>query len=200
MLAIAGGKGGSGKTTTTVGIAQATEGTIVAVDADRDMPNLHSMVGVERDERTFPRVKSHPTEPSISILPAPRGADDEAFERWLRTIAEDEVPAVVDCPAGAGPDAAVPLRVADGVLVVTQLCAPTLRDAAKTAAMARAVGTPVIGVVVSRSRIAPDAIGDLIGAPVLGSVPEGQSPVLSDASVRGAYKEVVAEIRPEGLI
>ncbi|MFC7203449.1 MinD/ParA family protein [Haloferax namakaokahaiae] len=200
MLAIAGGKGGSGKTTTTVGIAQAVERAVVAVDADRDMPNLHSMVGVERGDEAFPEAKPHPTESSVSILPAPRGTDDEAFERWLRAIAEDEVPAVVDCPAGAGPDAAVPLRVADGVVIVTQLCAPALRDAAKTAAMARAVGTPVVGAVVSRSRIAPSALGDLIDAPVLGAVPEGQSPVLSDANVRGAYKRIVGAIRPEGLI
>jgi septum site-determining protein MinD len=200
MLAIAGGKGGSGKTTTTVGIAQALEGPVVAVDADRDMPNLHSIVGVERGDRAFPRVKSHPTEPSVSVLPAPRGTDDEAFEQWLRTVAKDEMPAVVDCPAGAGPDAAVPLRVADGVVIVTQLCAPALRDAAKTAAMARAVGTPVVGVVVSRSRVAPSAVGDLVDAPVLGAVPEGQSPVLSDATVRGAYRRIVGAIRPEGLI
>lgn len=200
MLAIAGGKGGSGKTTTTLGIAQAVDGPVVAVDADRDMPNLHSMSGVERGPGRFPRVEEHPTESSISVVPAPRGTDDEAFERWLRAISTDDTPALVDCPAGAGPDAAAPLRVADGVVIVTQLCAPTLRDAAKTAAMARALGTPVVGAVVSRARVAPNAISDLIKAPVLGTVPEGRSPVLSDEAVRAAYQRIEASIRPEGLI
>ncbi|WP_148415735.1 CDP-4-keto-6-deoxy-D-glucose-3-dehydrase [Haloferax sp. KTX1] len=201
MLAIAGGKGGSGKTTTTLGLASALDGPVLAVDADRDMPNLHAMAGVERPVDAAsgapvrePSVRSHPTDSTVSVLPAPAGADDDAFERWLRTAADDERRAVVDCPAGAGPDAAVPLRVADGVVVVSPLCAPALRDAAKTAAMARALGTPVVGCVVSRSRMAPEAVSDLVGAPVLGTVPEESSPVLTRPTVRAAYSRIADRI------
>src|SRR6056297_786250 len=51
MLAVAGGKGGAGKTTTTLGLAAALgrqRRRVVAVDADREMPDLHAMAGVAR--------------------------------------------------------------------------------------------------------------------------------------------------------
>ncbi|POG57234.1 nucleotide-binding protein, partial [Haloferax marisrubri] len=80
MLAIAGGKGGSGKTTTTLGLASALDGPVLAVDADRDMPNLHAMAGVERPGDAAadgpagePSVRAHPTDPTVSVLPAPAG-------------------------------------------------------------------------------------------------------------------------------
>jgi septum site-determining protein MinD len=190
MLAIAGGKGGSGKTTTTLGLARAFDGHVLAVDADRDMPNLHAMAGVERGDGESPTPRRHPADSSVSVLSPPTGADDEAFERWLRSVADDTSHALVDCPAGAGPDAATPLRVADAVVVVAPLCAPALRDAAKTAAMARALGTPVLGGIVSRARFAPDAVADLLDAPVLGTVPDEPSPVLSQPAVRAAYRRI----------
>ena len=43
MIAVTGGKGGSGKTTTTVGLARALArrgASVVAADADWDLPNL----------------------------------------------------------------------------------------------------------------------------------------------------------------
>jgi septum site-determining protein MinD len=190
MLAIAGGKGGSGKTTTTLGLAQAFDEPVSAVDADRDMPNLHAMAGVEPQRADSSVGRPLPTDPSVSVLAPPAGADDGEFERWLHSVAGGVKRSIVDCPAGAGPDAAAPLRVADAVVVVSPLCAPALRDAAKTAAMARALGTPVVGCVVTRARVAPDSVADVVGAPVLGTVPTASSPVLSQSSVRGAYRRI----------
>src|SRR6056297_764198 len=51
MLAVAGGKGGAGKTTTTLGLAAALgrqRRGVLAVDADREMPDLHAMAGLAR--------------------------------------------------------------------------------------------------------------------------------------------------------
>ncbi|WP_312911472.1 DUF7125 family protein [Natronosalvus caseinilyticus] len=51
IVAIAGVKGGCGKTTTTLGLAEAvgrTGATALAVDADRQLPNLHVMAGTDR--------------------------------------------------------------------------------------------------------------------------------------------------------
>lgn len=48
MLAIAGGKGGSGKTTTTACLARGLAGEgppPIAVDGDCDMPDLHLVAG-----------------------------------------------------------------------------------------------------------------------------------------------------------
>ncbi|MFB6194584.1 MAG: MinD/ParA family protein [Haloplanus sp.] len=200
MLAIAGGKGGVGKTTTTLGLSAALDAPVVAADADPDMPNLHALAGVDR-EPTLAAVTARDVEavaqPSpdasdVRVLPAPRltDADPDEVTRALDRLAASSRPSLVDCPAGAGPDAAAPLGAADATLLVTTLCAPALRDAAKTAAMARALDTPVRGVVLTRTRSAPDAVVDLLGCPVVASVPAADPPVLDDEGVLTAYRRL----------
>jgi septum site-determining protein MinD len=200
MLAIAGGKGGSGKTTTALGLAAAVDGPALAVDADCDMPDLHSLAGVAR-EPTLSAVADAPRTtaatapdlPSVSVLPAPRDETDTVAA--LSRVAAADVPAVVDCPAGAGPDAVRPLRVADAAVLATPLCGPALRDAAKTAAMARAVGTDVAGAVLTRATATPDAVADLLDCPVLAAVPPVDAPVLGAPRVRAAYDRVLDLLR-----
>ncbi|WP_129115695.1 MinD/ParA family ATP-binding protein [Halegenticoccus tardaugens] len=204
MLAIGGGKGGCGKTTTTLGLAAALPGSTLAVDADRDMPNLHSLSGVER-EPTLADVGSDPVATAqpcsdgdgVSVLPAPPVGSDADVRRGLTRLASAEATVLVDCPAGASVDAAAPLRVADGVLLVSTLCAPGLRDAAKTAAMARALGTPVRGAVLTRTRLAPDRVADLLGCPILAAVPEVDPPVLSAPALRRAYARLASTLDVE---
>jgi septum site-determining protein MinD len=194
MLAIAGGKGGSGKTTTTLGLARTIDAATLAVDADCDLPNLHALAGVPRDPPTDGRSHPDPAAPSETrIVPAPRDAS-EGVGSHLRELRDDDADlALVDCPAGAGPDAAVPLRVADRVLLVSTACVAGLRDAAKTAAMARAVGTPVVGGVVTRSRVAPPGVDDLLGCPVVATVPDAPGP-LDDDGVQRAYRRLARAI------
>jgi septum site-determining protein MinD len=204
MLAIAGGKGGVGKTTTALGLSAALETPVVAADADPDMPDLHALAGVDReptlaaldDRRVAAAVQPHPDESDVSLLPAPRfeQADPGAVDRSLARLAAGRRPAVVDCPAGAGPDAAAPLRAADATLLVTTLCAPALRDAAKTAAMARALDAPPCGVALTRTRSSPGEVVDLLGCPVLASIPTADPPILADEGVRTAYRRLAARL------
>ncbi|MFB6101296.1 MAG: MinD/ParA family protein [Haloplanus sp.] len=205
MLAIAGGKGGVGKTTTALGLSAALDGSVVAADADPDMPNLHALAGVDRTptlaaldrgSRAVAAAQPHPEDGAVTVLPAPRIGDDDpdAIDRSLTRLAASDCRVVVDCPAGAGPDAAAPLRAADATLVVTTLCAPALRDAAKTAAMARALDAPVCGAVVTRTRAVPDAVVDLLDCPMVASVPTGDPPVLRDGSVRAAYRRLAENL------
>ncbi|MFC7080128.1 MinD/ParA family ATP-binding protein [Halorussus caseinilyticus] len=189
MLAVAGGKGGAGKTTTALGLAGALarqRRTVVAADADREMPDLHAMAGVARDPgldavaagwppRMVAGTADEPT-PGVGVLPAASGPavpaasgpatggggdsarsaartgrPPHATQTSLARVRGCADAVLVDCPAGAGPDAVAPLRAADAAVVVTTADPACLRDASKTAAMARELDTPVAGAVVSRA-------------------------------------------------
>jgi septum site-determining protein MinD len=246
MLAVAGGKGGCGKTTTTLGLAAALvrqRKSAVAVDADREMPNLHAMAGVQREPGLDAVADGWPPEfvagtaqapvPGVAVIPAasgPRKAqpsnpptrDSPSSRRATTTRATTGLARVgrradavlLDCPAGAGPDAVAPLRVADAAVVVTTAEPACLRDAAKTAAMARELGTAVAGAVVTRAEEVPEGLARLLGCPVLGVVPDAGVGVKSETGtpadplatdplaadpVRAAHDRILSALQPKYL-
>ncbi|WP_277552589.1 MinD/ParA family ATP-binding protein [Halobaculum limi] len=205
MLAITGGKGGTGKTTTTLALARALAATgtaVTCVDADWDLPDLGALAGGPRrcsaaadtgppHEATF----TAPDADGVEILPAPADPMARDPERRLRAVAGGvDRETVVLCPAGTAPDAVAPLRVATAAILVTEPCAASLRDAARTAAMARAVGTRVAGAVVTNARFVPDGVEAVLGCQVLACVPYADSPLDSETTA-AAYRDVATAVR-----
>lgn len=210
MIAVAGGKGGSGKTTTTLGLARALSrrgASAVAADADWDLPNLARLasetVGSGRlspptaVDAVRDRGRIEPERPSATVLAAPDEpgsvAPHATFEALANAVPED-APTLLDCPAGASPDAAAPLRAADRSLLVTPLDRAALRDVAKTAAIARRLDCPPLGVVVVRADSVPDPVADLLDCPVLGRVPSAAPAPLADPAVRSAYDDLARRL------
>jgi len=97
----------------------------------------------------------------------------QVFDRLQRSPR----PVLLDCPAGAGPDAAVPLRAADRSVVVSTPEPQSLRDATKTAAMARQLDAPPAAVVLVRSDATVDPT-PLVGCQRVVHVPELPKPPL----------------------
>lgn len=199
MLAVAGGKGGCGKTTTVLGLGRAWDGAVVAVDTDRDMPNLHAMAGVNREPTAADIAAGaapQALESGLSICPAPPpDTPDSSVPTLLSRLDQlTDGTLVVDCPGGAGPDAVAPLSAASSVVLVSSLCAPSLRDTAKTAAMARALDCSVLGVVLTRTRLRPPTVETLLDCPILGSIPAVSAPVLDSERVIEAYTAVAHEL------
>lgn len=193
-LAVCGGKGGCGKTTTSLALAGAlveARREPVVVDCDRDMPNLHVYAGIPDEAGVEAVADGAPLESvlhdagtldGVRVLPGRPGDDVEAA---LAELAAGEAagPIILDTPAGAREDVAVPLRFADASILVTTPSGPCVRAAVKTAAMARALDAPVAGVVVSRAESVPDSLPAALGAPRdrVVAVPPAGTPLASDA-------------------
>jgi len=206
MLAIAGGKGGCGKTTTTLGIAAALGRAgrrVLAIDADRDMPDLHVAAGVPGEptaaaiadgEPVSSVVHPVPRAPRVGVVPAAPGVSRRQLRAAIECCRTGTTVGLIDCPGGAGSDAVAPLRAADAALLVTTDRPASLRDAAKTAAVARTLETPIVGTVVTRRRSIPDGADRLTEADAVatGRVTDPLSP-----EETGAYREIAQRIWQE---
>lgn len=197
-VAVAGGTGGCGKTTAVLGLAAglARRGTRpLAVDADVDLPDLHVGAGVDREPGlpalaagTPPgRVQQPSTRlPGVDVIAA--GVGRPAVGEALCHVLGLDRPVLLDCPAGAGPDVAAPLRAADASVLVATDAPESIEDAKKTARMARALDAPPVGTVV-RTGETGVATGLPAGIPTR-TVPEVSGAPLLDERVRAAYERV----------
>ncbi|WP_276271392.1 MinD/ParA family ATP-binding protein [Haloarcula litorea] len=201
MLAIAGGKGGCGKTTTALGLARALadrgQAPLVA-DADRDMPDLHYRAGVSRRAGLSAVADGTPVDAvaqrsarfqGVDVLPcgdADGGVAATAFDRLGRSGR----PVLLDCPAGAGPDAVAPLRAADRTVLVSTPTERSLRDTVKTAAMARELDAPPAALVLVRSEGTADPTA-LFDCPTVAHVPELSEPPLETEESVSRYAHCV---------
>lgn len=210
MLAVAGGKGGCGKTTTTLGLALAagrSGRSVMAVDGDVDVPDLHRVAGVagpadrrpvaphrrRADELHDVQPRSVPGATGVSVLPARPGMEPGALRDRLREVPAEYDLILVDCPAGGGRDAAIPLRAADLAVLVSTDCEPSLRDAAKTAAMAGALGTPIAGAVLTRTGRVREGVPRLLGTTTIEAVPPARAP-LQDRAVSGRFRRLLRRL------
>jgi len=169
ILAVAGGKGGVGKTTLAYNLAAALDAVIV--DADLGMADLPAVRGPDLHDVLAGRaaveetVRPGPVDvvPCGRTLAGARAADVTRLVDTLEAIERKHSRVVVDCPAGRRADVGVPLAAAHA-------CLPrafALADAIRTRELARELEAGLVACAVNRVVEPPptDAIADALGAP-----------------------------------
>jgi len=209
MLAIAGGKGGCGKTTVALALTRdlAQRGLHpLLVDADTDMPNVHHYLDIPQ-ERGHESLTSHrsgvaavsagvPIDTAVcqpaqlsggAVLTAgTRGETIPALCRCQRWPG----PVIIDTPAGISPAVASVLRMTAHALVVSTDEPASLDDAQRTATVCSMLCQQSVSVVRSVRGNVPAMLGDI---PVIGTLPTTTAP-LSNRSYSEAIKEVTAHM------
>ena len=209
-LTVAGGKGGCGRTTTTLGLTTAAADRghdALALDAVPGVPDLHRAAGVPAEPTVASLADgaavdavSHrvPNGSGARIVPGSpdRRADRRRAIEFARYGGD---PLVIDSPGGATPDATRPVALADGIVLVTTPTAAGERAAHKTATIARALDAPVRATVVVGAEEPPDwADRPAPGRPIL-AVPRSdrRDAPLRDERVMSTYRRLCAVLDRE---
>ena len=196
-FAVASGKGGTGKTTSTLalGMALAADHDVTVVDADTGMANLLFHAGLDDVEVTLhdllvEETGTHVSEATydrfgMSVVPcgtslaAFEAADPTRLRDVVADLADGTDVLLLDSPAALGSKSAVlPVVLADRVVVVLQPTVPALSDGLKVQEYARSYGTETAGVLFNRvhddadiDRIV-DRASEYFGGETLATVPD----------------------------
>ncbi|MFB6195144.1 MAG: P-loop NTPase [Haloplanus sp.] len=199
-FAVASGKGGTGKTTSTLalGMALADRYDVTVVDADTGMANLlfhaglddaavtlHDLLVEEADVAVADAVYERfgmKVVPCGTSLAAFRAADPERLRAVVATLAADTDVLLLDSPAALGSKSAVlPVVLADRTVIVLQPTIPALSDGLKVQEYARSYGTETAGTLFNRvrddegvERVAERA-DRYFGGETLGVIPESDA-------------------------
>ena len=215
VYTVASGKGGTGKTMTTVnlGTSLALLGRrTIALDADIGMANLGLVLGLEKSKITLHEVLAGKADISQAIYELPTGlkvvpsgislqgfqnADPDRLQNVMGKLVAGAEFVLIDAPAGISKDGVIPLAIADEVLLVVNPELSSMADAVKTKVLTEMVGGTVGGIVLNRAsaektELTSQKIGDIMGIRVLEVIPE-------DASVRraAAFKTPVVVKYPD---
>ena len=204
VITVTSGKGGTGKTTVTGGVASCLARlgkTVLCIDMDIGLRNLDISLGLsDRALMDFADVAlgncplaraavAHPDLPNLSLLTAPMRLPPHvtagSIRALLRTARDPYDYIFIDCPAGLGPGFQLATCGADRALVVATNDASSLRDAQR--AVEELYHLRQVHLVMNRIqpkllrelRTTIDDAMDAAGLPLIGVIPEDRRVILA---------------------
>ncbi|RXK46314.1 MinD/ParA family ATP-binding protein [Halorientalis pallida] len=217
VYAVAGGKGGVGKTTTAANLAatlRATGREVVLVDADLAMSNLQGIIGIDHDPTLHDVLGGNAdledaivgesadaldaagrldVLPGASELDAFAAADPSGITDVVDVLAGRYDAIVLDTASGVSRESAIPIEAADETIVMTTPDRAAVLDAKKTAEFVRGLDCSVAGVVVSRTcqGLTDEEIVDIVDTHHLATIPDLDVP---DADPLMPYRTLVVRL------
>jgi septum site-determining protein MinD len=219
LITIISGKGGVGKTISSINIGAALNGfgkEVIVLDANLTTPNvgLHlgaPLVPVSLNHVLCGKAKVadaiYEHESGTKIVPSSLSVRDldtikpkklRDVGRKLRKIADF---VIYDSAAGLGDEALAAIDSSDEIVIVTNPEIPSVADALKTCKVAEQMGKKIKGVVITRvkgskSEMPVENVEEMLELPILGIVPEDEcvqeSVVMKDALVHTHPKSAAA--------
>lgn len=208
IIAVLSGKGGTGKTSITAGLATALakEGKrCLCIDCDVGLRNLDIPLGLAdqaslsflevcQGECGLDRLTAHPQFETLYFLTAPlnRSADEidaEAFWNMVMDARTQFDYVFLDAPAGVDAGFRLAATKADRVLLVTLSDPGAVRDAGRTGQVLEIMGKENVRLIVNRvnpklvsdMELTVDDVMDNAGLPLIGIVPEDPNVTLAAA-------------------
>ena len=158
IVAVTGGKGGVGKSTTSLNLGYELDAVIVDGDlATADLPpgtgpDLHDVLAGRADPiEAVERIGPIRYLPCGRTLAGARAADLSALSRIVEQLEREYGRVVIDCPAGLARDVGTQLETAHLTVLVTTPDEAALVDAFRTRRVAADLETPVASVVLNQA-------------------------------------------------
>ena len=205
VIACMSGKGGVGKTSSTINIGSVLHKLgkdVVIVDGNITTPNIGVYMGVPvvdvtlhdilRENRRL-RESIYLHDSGMKVIPGSISIDDLGgidLSRLKRKLLElEEEIALLDSAAGLGKEAIDVLDASDEILIITNPELSAVTDALKTIKVAEEFGKPILGVVLNKyskdAELDVKGVEDLLEVPVIAVIPEHKD-------VKKANKEKIA--------
>lgn len=204
VITVASGKGGTGKTTTTVNLGislAALKRQTVILDADIAMANLALLLGMEKVEVTLHEVLAGEKDINEAMYKGPNGviivpcgisltgfqkSHPEKLQEVLMKLLGKAEFLLIDAPAGLGKDSIIPMAIADEILLVLNPEVSSISDGLKIKLMADTIETSMRGIILNRVRkregeIKRDKIEKIFNLKVMAEIPEDTSVIDSVA-------------------
>jgi septum site-determining protein MinD len=195
VIAIISGKGGVGKTVTSINLAASLNKinkNVILVDGNFTTPNValslgspvvpitlnHVLAGRRKiHEAIYQHHSGTKIVPSSISLKSLKNTNLENFPKALKDLKKLAEIVIIDSAAGLGKEALASLENADDIIIVTNPEMPAVTDALKTIKLAEQLKKNVAGVILTRTRndnkeMQIKNIMNLLEKPIIGIVPE----------------------------